>query len=161
MIAATATWPDSVGTPNANWMKQSGVLAEFPRTDEWGSSPEIVEISVATGPSASSVNLFGSFGNLVLRELTAHGWTEGDDSERTLRLHLEFFDSSDADLATFTLCTHGFTVVEDQVPNPDDGSLALEASQRWPMDVQQLDELGEWLHALLQSFQGRFNGFEI
>jgi len=120
MIAATATWPDSVRTPIAKWTKQSGVLAEFPRTVEWGPPSEVVERFVATEPSASSVNLLGSFGNLVLRELTAHGWTEGDDSERTLRLHLEFFDSSDADLATFVLCTHGFTVLEDQVPNPDD-----------------------------------------
>ena len=116
-------------------------------------------ISVEGKKRASPV--LASFGAAVLRKRRSRGSRGLGHAERTLRVSLTFFDSSETDLATLVLIARGFAVLSDSVPRSNARFVAVEASLRVPMDVEQLDELGDWLIALLDSFRGRFDGFEI
>ena len=116
-------------------------------------------ISVEEEKLASPV--LASFGTAVLRKLRSRGSRGLGHAERTLRVSLTFFDSSETDLATLILIARGFAVLSDSESRSNARSIAVEASLRVPMDVEQLDELGDWLIALLGSFRGRFDGFRI
>ena len=137
MIAATETLFDSVS--------HSGAILDG--------------ISVEEEKRASPV--LASFGTAVLRKLRSRRSRGLGHFERMLRVSFTFFDSSDADLATLVLMARGFTVLSDSDFCVNARSVEVEASLRVPMDVEQLDQLGDWLIALLGSFRGRFDGFEI
>src|SRR5262245_41490053 len=105
--------------------------------------------------------VLASFGTAVLRKLRSRRSRGLGHAERMLRVSFKFFDSSAADLATLVLIDRGFAVLSGLDLRSNSRSISLEASLRVPMDSAQLDELGDWLIALLDSFQGRFDGFEI